>query len=109
MASKLQTISERTYGDSGKRERVSYFDIRTDAAHHFVACVEADGSENVSLFTVGISKERDVRRTVGIVLNALNRCGNAVLAPEPVFTSRTMTSLPEANFLLIILLAIKDN
>lgn len=68
-----------TDGDVLQSERVAHLDIGTDAARHLVADVEADGGEDVALFAVCIDEEGDVRAAVGIVLDALDRCGDAVL------------------------------
>ena len=53
--------------------------MSASAARHLVADVEADGGEDVALFAVCIDEEGDVRAAVGIVLDALDRCGDAVL------------------------------
>ena len=66
-----------TYGDIGKRERVARLNVCRGTRKHLVADRKSYGRENVSLFAVGVREERDVRRTVGVVLNALNRCGSS--------------------------------
>ena len=55
------------------------------AREHLIAYVQAYGREDVPLFAVCICKKRDVRRTVGVVLNGLNRCGDAVFVALEIY------------------------
>ena len=80
----LDVVHHGTDGDIFESERVAHLDIGTKAARHLVADVEADGSEDVALFAVCIDEEGDVRAAVGIVLDALDRCGDAVLDRKSV-------------------------
>ncbi len=84
---KLDCMDYGTYGDIGKAQSVARFDIRACAGQHLVAYRKTNGRENVSLFAVGVSEKRDVSRTVGIVLNGLNRCGNAVFIALEIYNS----------------------
>lgn len=61
--------------DIFKRQAVAHFDVRVFAAYNGVARSQAERSENVSLFAVGVNEERNVCGTVRIVLNAFDFAG----------------------------------
>ena len=64
--------------DIFKRQAVAHFDVRVFAAYNGVARSQAERSENVSLFAVGVNEERNVCGTVRIVLNAFDFCRDTV-------------------------------
>jgi hypothetical protein len=76
---KLYVVNDCTYGDIFKSKRVSRFDVGAGACHYGVADFKTYGLKDVSLFTVFIFEKGDESRTVGIILNALYRCGHSDL------------------------------
>ena len=102
----LDIMDHRTDRDVRKRKRVADFDIGFLSAENLVADVQTDGSENVSLFAVRIDEERNVRAAVGIVLNALNRCGNAVFVPlkinDTVLSLIAAADVTNGDFALVV-------
>src|SRR3984957_14024289 len=59
--------------------RIARLHRRIGAAAHFITGGHALGGDDVAAFAVGVQHQRDVRGTVRIVFDTLDRAGNAVL------------------------------
>jgi len=84
---KLDCVNDGTYGDIGKRKAVARFDIRARTRNDLIAHRKTYGCEYISLFAVRIRKKGYVRRTVGVVLYGLYRCGYAVFIAFEIYNS----------------------
>jgi len=65
-------------------EGVAGLDVGVSAAPHGVAHFQAVGSEDVAFLAVLLLQQRDVSRTVGVVLDGLNGGVHADLVPLEV-------------------------
>ena len=77
---KFHVVHHRTYGNVFKRQRVAHFDIRFRAAHHLVAHVQSEGSEDIRLHAVRIYDQRDVCASVRIVFDSNYSCRDIIFS-----------------------------
>ena len=72
----LDVVDNGADGDIGERQAVARLDVGACAAHHGVAHLQAFRSNDVALFAVLILHQRNVRGTVGVVLQRLDNGGH---------------------------------
>ena len=75
----LNVVHGGTSGDETHGQGVAVTDVRLGARLDDVADLEAVGSEDVALLTVGVVQQRNTAGTVRVVLNCGNLGGHAVL------------------------------
>src|SRR5690606_29954271 len=75
----LDVVDHRAERDLAKRERVPDPDVRARTAHHRVSLLQSPRVQDVTLLPIGVMDQRDVRRTVRIVLDLGNPTGDAEL------------------------------
>jgi hypothetical protein len=74
----------RADGDVADRQRVARLDRRLGAGHHGGTHLEPARGEDVAALAVGVAHQRDVRRAVRVVLDALDLRRDAVLVAHEV-------------------------
>src|SRR5437764_2365931 len=75
----FDVVNLRPQRNVSDRQRVSGKDVRLRAAHHGLADFESSGRDDVSLLAVEVRHERDVRRTIRVVLDLRDATGHARL------------------------------
>ena len=90
-------MNRRSGRNPTQRHAITDVRLTLGAAHHRVAGRNAFGSQNVSLFTVGIVQQRNSRRTVGIVFDVSDLRRNRILISleidlpvQPLVTAATV-------------------
>lgn len=75
---KLDVMHEGADRDIGQRQRVAGLDVGAFTAHHHIADLEALRGDDIALLAALVLDERDVRRTVGVVLEGQDGRGNTL-------------------------------
>src|SRR5512137_813734 len=75
----LDAVDRRAHGNVAQGQRVAHADRRLVPAHQLRADRQALGRDDVAALAVGVAQQRDVRRPVRVVLQALDLGGDAVL------------------------------
>ena len=65
----LYVVNNGTHGDCFETQTVARLDVGFVRADDGVADGETDGSQNISLFAVGIVQKRDVGGAVGVIFD----------------------------------------
>ena len=76
---KLNSMDERTNGNSRKRQCIAGLDVRISAGDDGLANIQTTRMKDVALFAVCIVEQCDARRTIRIVFDGGNFSGDAVL------------------------------
>src|SRR5262249_45789878 len=75
----LDAVHGRADRDVAQRQRVAGLDRRVAARHQLVADIHALRRDDVAALAVDVAQQRDVRRAVRVVLDALDAAGDAFL------------------------------
>ena len=108
----LDVVHVGTNGDAAQSEGIAGLDVGLVARFDHVALLDAHGSEDVTLFTVGIVQKSNAGGTVGIVFDFGDAGGNAHLvalevddAVQTLMTAATATARNAAVVVAAALLA----
>src|SRR5262249_37661749 len=80
----LDAVDRRADRDVADRQRVAGLDGRFGARQQRRARFHATRRDDVATLAVGVAQQRDVRRAIRVVLDALDLCRNAVLRAHEV-------------------------
>jgi hypothetical protein len=81
----LDIVNHSPLRNVTERQRVARLNVRNSAGNNRLAHLQLGRSENVRLLTVSVVQQRDVRRSVWIVLDTGNDGGYAKLLPLEVY------------------------
>src|SRR5690606_24085076 len=72
-------MHDRADRDIPQRQRIARLDRRIPAGHQLITDLHALRRNDVAALAIDEAQQRDVRRAIGIVLDALDAAGNAFL------------------------------
>ena len=83
----FNVVDDRTQRNLAQEKRIAHFGRHACAAAHRLADLQAVGSDDVALLTVGIDDQRDTRGTIRVVFDRFYSRGNAVLGTLEVYVT----------------------
>ena len=102
----LDVVHHGTYGNLGQRQTVAHSHFRVGPVHDLHAVGQSLRSDDIGLLAVCVADQGDIGGPVGIVLNADDRCGDAVLVSleidDSVFSSASAALMSHGNLALVV-------